>query len=99
MKNRFVIVALLASVLSLSACYDSQTHSADPAQAPVTKSKAEQVLEANGYTEIELTGYAMFSCSDGDTFKTGFRAKSPAGQQVKGAVCSGWLKGATIRLN
>ncbi|QXN67455.1 hypothetical protein [Stenotrophomonas phage BUCT608] len=97
MKNRFAIVALLT--LALTGCYDSQQISRDSTQEPAAKSQAEEVLEANGYTDIELTGYAMFSCSDDDTFKTGFRAKSPAGQQVKGAVCSGWFKGATIRLN
>lgn len=58
-----------------------------------------RVLESHGYTDIEITGYRMWSCSEDDDWKTGFRATSPAGHPVSGTVCSGLLKGATIRLD
>jgi len=56
-----------------------------------------KALKANGFNEIETHGRAFFSCSEDDTFATKFTAKNKDGQMVKGAVCSGWLKGATIR--
>lgn len=73
------------SALVLSGCTDAPT--------------AERVLRQNGYTEIETTGYRAFMGGKEDTYVTGFRAKSPSGQIVTGAVCSGWMKGATIRFD
>lgn len=58
----------------------------------------ERVLREQGYTAIKVTGYAAWMCSEKDTFATAFEAKSPVGMPVKGAVCSSWLKGNTIRL-
>ena len=58
---------------------------------------AQKALQAAGYTKIETQGYAMFSCSEDDTFKTKFTAVGPTGVKVTGAVCGGWLKGSTIR--
>lgn len=58
---------------------------------------ARRALADAGYTDIELTGYRIFGCSDDDQFRTGFRAKSPAGRRVSGVVCAGWMKGNTIR--
>lgn len=65
-----------------------------------SKGKAERALEAAGYTEIEITGYPVMQCSDSDSmfFNKGFRAKSPSGQIVEGAVCCGFFKGCTVRL-
>jgi hypothetical protein len=60
---------------------------------------AERVLRQNGYTNVKLTGWSAFSCSEKDTFATGFEATSPSGQRVVGTVCSGWLKGYTIRFD
>lgn len=79
--NKLLLLALLC--LSLTACYSTND--------------AEKALTAAGFTDINVTGPAPFSCSDGDTFKTGFTARNPKGEVVSGAVCSGWLKGATIR--
>lgn len=59
--------------------------------------KARNVLVSNGYTNIEFTGYNPFACSDSDDFADGFTATAPGGHQVSGVVCSGILKGATIR--
>jgi hypothetical protein len=58
---------------------------------------ATQALLDAGYSDIEITGYSFFGCSEDDTFKTGFIAKSARGKDVKGVVCSGFLKGSTIR--
>jgi hypothetical protein len=60
---------------------------------------AERVLTEQGYTNVDAGGYGFFSCSEDDVFKTNFEATSPAGKRVKGTVCSGWFKGATIRLD
>jgi hypothetical protein len=59
--------------------------------------QATMVLKNEGYTDIKITGYALFMCGEDDTFSTEFTAKNRNGQIVSGAVCSGLLKGATIR--
>lgn len=76
---------LPAMVLALAACSDGDT--------------AQRILAQQGYTEIEITGWSPFSCSEDDTFSTGFIATSPAGLRVTGTVCSAWFKGATIRFD
>lgn len=58
-----------------------------------------RALKGAGYSNVEITGYRIFGCGDGDTFHTGFRAVGPTGAVVTGIVCSGFLKGATIRLD
>lgn len=60
---------------------------------------ATTALTGAGYTNIQLTGYRFFGCSEDDLFKTGFTAKGPTGQTVKGVVCGGIFKGSTIRLD
>lgn len=59
--------------------------------------KAKKQLEAQGYTEIVNTGIDVFCCGENDSFSTGFKAKDKLGNQVSGCVCSGLLKGITIR--
>lgn len=60
---------------------------------------AREVLEAQGYTDITITGYKFFGCaSKEDFFRTGFVATSPNGTRVEGVVCEGLLKGATVRI-
>lgn len=58
-----------------------------------------RVLEDSGYTNVEITGYRFFTCDKNDTFCTGFKATSPTGKKVTGAVGSGLLKSYTIRLD
>ncbi len=77
-------IFILVTLLSLSACSDG------PGSA--------KVLSDAGYTNIVTTGYSMFSCGDGDSWSTGFEATGPTGKHVTGVVCSGFLKGSTIRL-
>ena len=61
------------------------------------ESASVEALKKSGFTEIQTTGYAAFSCSDDDTFSTGFRAKNARGDVVTGAVCCGYFKGCTVR--
>lgn len=59
---------------------------------------ATRILEENGYTDVQITGYNAFSCSKDDTLHTGFTAKSPNGRTVIGTVCAGLIfKNSTIR--
>ncbi len=60
---------------------------------------ARRILESLGYRQVRITGVHPFSCSDDDVFRTGFAALSMAAKPVKGTVCQGWFKGATIRLD
>lgn len=76
-------IAAIALVALLSACTDPDT--------------ARHALENYGFTDIQIGGYAFYGCSKGDNFATKFTATNPQGKQVSGIVCSGLLKGATIR--
>jgi hypothetical protein len=58
---------------------------------------AVKALTEAGYTNIETHGHAWFACGKDDSFATSFTAIGPTGQKVSGSVCSGWLKGKTIR--
>lgn len=61
--------------------------------------EATRILSQQGYTDIRMTGYQWFACSEDDFYHTGFVAKSPANVEVEGCVCSGLLfKNSTIRL-
>lgn len=61
---------------------------------------ATRILQENGYTNIEMTGYRWFLCGRDDWYHTGFRATHYAQQPITGAVCSGLLfKGSTIRFD
>ena len=60
---------------------------------------AVRVLSDQGYTNIQTKGYGWFECSEDDTFATRFIATNVNGKNVSGTVCSGLLKGATIRFD
>lgn len=59
--------------------------------------KAKKILESQGLTNIESTGYKPFCCDEKDGWSTGFKATDKQGNPVKGCICSGLLKGVTIR--
>lgn len=62
------------------------------------EAETRSVLASQGYTDIQITGYAIFGCSDDDLFHTKFTAISEANKtSVSGVACSGVLKGTTIR--
>ena len=77
------ITLALALLLTLGACSDPDT--------------AEKALSDQGYSKIIIKGYAFMGCGKDDDFTTSFEATSMGGKVVKGVVCSGWFKGATIR--
>lgn len=81
--NKFFGIILAGAILS--GCTDGKT--------------TRRALENQGFTNIEITGWAPFSCADEDIFRTGFRAIGPTGRVVRGTVCSGFFKGATIRFD
>lgn len=62
-------------------------------------SKSARILDSQGYTSVEFTGYKIFGCSKDDMFHTGFKAISPGGRPCSGVVCSDIFKAATIRLD
>ena len=80
-----VLFAIVLSLLFCASC-----------TAPGSAQKA---LQAAGYTDIKITGYNFFGCSEDDFYHTGFRARGANGVIVEGTVCQGILKGSTIRLD
>ena len=63
----------------------------------VSPSKALNALGIQGLTNIELTGYRFFGCDSREYYSTGFKATGVNGKPVTGVVCSGFMKGITIR--
>lgn len=73
----------LVLLLTLAACTNEQ--------------EARRVLEMDGVTDIEMTGYDWFGCSKDDQYHTGFTGIRN-GHRIEGTVCSGLLfKRSTIR--
>lgn len=60
---------------------------------------AYNLLMKEGYSDIHITGYEYFACSDSDKYRTGFTATNMKGNKVSGVVCCGYLKACTIRYN
>lgn len=78
-------IALILVLVALAGCTD--------------EGAARKALDGSGFTDVKITSYAYFGCGKEDTFHTGFEARGPSGQFVDGVVCSGWMKGATIRFD
>ncbi len=76
---------LVLTAMILAGCTDSNV--------------ATRALSGAGYKNIQITGYSVFGCSDEDFFHTGFEATGVDGSRVSGTVCSGFFKGATIRMD
>ncbi len=55
------------------------------------------ILEDQGYSNVKITGYNLFACSEDDMYRLNFTATNPNGTPVKGVVCSAPFKGYTIR--
>ncbi len=83
MKKLIVLSIILSALLMGCTASDSAT----------------KALRSAGYSDIKITGYNIFGCSEDDFFHTGFRARGADGTVVKGTVCQGILKGSTIRLD
>lgn len=84
MKIALKVLSAGFAAFFLSACSDEPT--------------ALRVLQAAGYTDIVLDGYAWSGCGKEDHYATAFKARGPSGVHVEGVVCSGVFKGATIRI-
>lgn len=63
----------------------------------VRESTAMRALHGAGYKQVHLGGYSWFGCSDEDDFSRKFTAVGADGKPVKGVVCSGVMKGTTVR--
>ena len=77
------LIAIVLCAILLSSCSGAST--------------SEILLEEQGYTNVEITGFNVFACSEDDLYRYNFTAINPNGKQVKGVVCSAPLKGSTIR--
>lgn len=79
-------IMALAAMLAVAGCTDPK--------------RATKALEGMGYTNITITGYSVFGCSDSEAMRTGFVATDQRGNRVTGTFCSGVLfKGGVVRLN
>lgn len=68
----------------------------------VGKDVAVRTLEAQGFTEIQVTDNSWFAvgwrgCDQNDAARLTAVAKNPAGKKVTVYVCAGFFKGGTIR--
>ena len=86
MKKIFRSSILLGAALLLASC-------------GVNPSTATRALEAQGFSEITIDGFAWIGCGREDTFASNFSAKGANGAVVTGQVCQGLFKGTTIRLD
>lgn len=90
-KTLGTVLAVALAGLAVVGIASSATRT-DPA-------KQVAAVEAYGFTNVEMKGWAWFACSEDDDLKYAFTARDARGRPVQGALCSGWfLKGATVRL-
>lgn len=82
---KYLIALSLASILLLGCSSDNDF------------ANGKRQLEAQGYTDVVNTGWNAFCCDSKDNFSTGFTAKDKFGNKVEGCLCSGFIKGVTIR--
>lgn len=82
--KKIILVAIIS--IALSSCSSDNDFK-----------KGKSQLENQGYTDVKNTGYDWFCCDEKDHFSTGFSCKDKKGKEVKGCICSGLLKGITIR--
>ena len=91
MKKQFTRQsATLLIALAILVVFTNCTNGSD-----FDKGKAQ--LENQGYTKVKDTGYSWMCCSDSDMFASGFTAFDKNGNKQAGCICSGFLKGITIR--
>lgn len=61
---------------------------------------ATRLLQQQGFSNVEITGWRPFMAGKDDTVSTGFEATAPNGEQVSGAVTGGFFfKGSTVRFD
>ena len=59
--------------------------------------KGKKQLENQGYNKTIHNQYLLYQCDDKDNYSSGFTALDKKGNKVEGCICSGVLKGVTIR--
>lgn len=60
---------------------------------------ANRLLQQQGFSNVEITGWRPFMAGKDDTVSTGFEATAPNGERVSGAVTGGFFKGSTVRFD
>lgn len=86
MKKTAILGVAVMALVGLTAC-------------TIQPERRVAAIEAHGFTNVELDGWAWFACAEDDTYSYAFKALDARGRPVEGALCSGWaLKGATVRL-
>lgn len=71
---------------------------ASVAGCTVSEDDSRLAVEGQGYTDVELGGFAIFGCGKDDDFTREWKGTDRNGNRVKGVVCGGWLKGNTVRV-
>ena len=56
-----------------------------------------KVLEKQGYTNVKFIGVDYWGCGKGDVKNDKFEVTNSAGNRFSVTVCSGFLKGSTVR--
>ena len=93
MKYTTIIKTVAGASLAIAACILMP-------RACTRPDTARQILEQQGYTDIEITGWRPFMAGKDDSVSTGFEATAPNGQRVSGAVTGGLVfKGSTVRFD
>lgn len=64
----------------------------------VNKAASTHAVAAYGMHDITLGGYSLFGCDAKDAFSRTFEATASNGMRVRGVICKGWFKGATVRV-
>ncbi len=52
-----------------------------------------------GFSDVHVTGFALFGCSEQDIYREHWTGRNRAGQPVAGVICGGVTKGWTVRLS
>jgi len=89
--NEIILMVAIAGIVGLI-IYGASVGS------DLANDKAIELLESNGYSNIELLGYDPFAGSEGDRNRIRFRAVNANGREIEGAVTGDDFKGWTIRL-
>lgn len=82
--KKILLTAVIASTTLLASC------GVDP-------NDARRALEAQGITNVQIGGYAVFGCGNRDRFRSKFTGIGVNGKPVSGVVCNSWLRGTTVR--
>lgn len=57
-----------------------------------------RAVEAFGFSDVRVSGFAWLGCGEGDMFRRKWSAQRRGGGRVEGVVCGGLTKGWTVRI-